>query len=63
MGEKIDAIMDEQDLEAALEAETEVEMSDELSDDEPDSPASTGSAGHPHRLDAPAGHLVRSLQF
>ena len=59
MGEKIDAIMDEQDLEAALEAETEVETSD----DEPDSPASTGSAGHPHRLDAPAGHLARSLQF
>ena len=61
---KIDILMVEQDLGQVLaqaatsSAVTGDRVCADMSD-VPDSPASTGSAGHPHRLDSPSGRLAK----
>ena len=67
---QIGTLMAEQDLAQAATsgAVTEVETDDSATQSEDmsdvaDSPASTGSAGHPHRLDSPMGHLARRTLF
>ena len=67
MAAKVNAALHEQELEATTQAATTQACSSTCDDETPEemdvgSPASTGSAGHPHRLE-PAGHLVRRLEL
>ena len=67
MNAKIFAVADKQDaIMADLAAET-VDLDEEVKMEDLDPPGScesTGSFGHPHRIDSPIGHLARRvLQF
>ena len=63
MSDKINFLMAQQELAQAATSVTVTEDDATEISDVADSPASTGSAGHPHRLDSPRGHLVRRLQM
>ena len=46
---------------AMTQAFSDVDYDDVATDEE--GYESSGSAGHPHRMDSPAGHLARRLNF
>ena len=67
-GMDAEMVADKAELEAELEKDTamtqafsDVDYDDVATDEE--GYESSGSAGHPHRMDSPAGHLARRLNF